>query len=472
MTGKALDSQHTAIHYQENPRARWLAMAIICLCNFLVTLTLSSTFVAVPAIGKDLQASAVLLSWIPTAFLLANVVFLLPFGKLADIRGRRQVFLAGVAVFFAGTLLVGVAPGIGWLLGGRVVQGMGGAMIFACGLAMLLSIFPLHSRGMAIGASMGSLYFGLSCGPLVGGLFTEYLGWRSLFIAQIPVGVGIFFLVIYKLKGEWKNDISEPFDYMGSLLMGVGVVAFSIGLSLLPAPEAWILIVTGVVLLVSFVVQQLGAKHPLVRIRMVISNQILSRSIVTTLLMYASYYPVFFLLSLYLQLILQFTPSQAGGVVFIQAIFMSIFAPLSGRIADRYLPHRIAALGCLLVASGFVVLVGIGVETSVYRVCFSVALIGIGFGLFSAPNNTAAMSAIDPARLGVASALLNLARNFGNIFGSVTVLAIISLLIGQQAIRPEHFPALLQVVHIVFSLSLLYALLACWLCTRPVHKTA
>jgi EmrB/QacA subfamily drug resistance transporter len=459
-----LNTEQTNQYYADNPAARKVALWVIAICHFLVTLTLSSTFVAIPDIGRDLSSSAVLLSWVPTAFLLANVVTLLPFGRLADNYGRRRIFGIGLTVFLVGTLIAGLAPNMPSFLTGRLVQGVGGAMIYSCGLAMLLGIYSGNSQGFAIGFTMGATYFGLSCGPLLGGLFTEHLGWRSLFLGLLLPGVVMIYLLYKRLHGDWKSAALEPFDIIGSLLMGFGVVLISIGLSLLPTSIAIASLLTGAMLLALFIYHELRCPHPLVRIRVMYSNRDFFNAFVASNLMYASYYPVFFLISLYLQLLLGLTPIEAGAVIFVQAIFMSIFAPVAGRFSDRYSPAAISGVGCLLQAIGFLLLLGLGADTWVLRIIIAVSFIGVGFGLFSTPNNTRALKSVDAGRLGIASALMNLARNFGNIFGSAMVLGLISALIGHQAIEPQHYPMLLRVIHIVFAFSLAYALYAAWLC--------
>lgn len=455
-----MDPQVLQAYYDNNPRARRAVLAIISFCYFLTTMTLSSTHVALPAIGNDLGASALLLSWVPTAYLLTNIIFLLPFGRLADSQGRKKSFVIAVAVLSFGTLCAGLAPDIQWLLAARVVQGMGGAMLFACGMAIVLTTSPARARGTAIGVISGSAYLGISCGPLVGGFLTEYAGWRSVFLIQVPFGLAIMALTLACLKGEWKSEAGEPFDWLGSLLMGLWMLSLSIGFSLLPGNAGLALIALGVVSLVAFIRYLLGARFPLVNLRAVWRNRVFSRAMLGAWLMYASGYPLVFLLSLYLQYILGMSPSQAGSMVFMQALIMSVLAPVSGRLADHYQPEHIAAAGCLVVTGGFAILMGVGFDTSPERLMLAIVMMGVGMGLFTSPNNSAGLGAVSSERLGMGSALLNLARNFGNIWSTVIILSLMSLFLGGETIREEQYPALLFVTRLIFSLSFAYALVA------------
>ncbi len=458
-----MDPEQTRNYYQQSRAARWTALATISVCYILSAMTLSSTHVAIPAIGEDLHASALLLSWIPTAYLLTNVVLLLPFGRLADTYGRRRVFLLGVVLLTLGTLLAGLAPAIGWLLAARVVQGIGGAMLFACGMAIVLSTFPVHFRGTAIGIISGSAYLGLTGGPLVGGFLTEFAGWRSVFLVQVPLGLAVTVLIVAKLKGEWRSTVVQPFDWRGSAALAVWALSLSIGFSLVPGLPGLSLVVLGVLVLAYFIRHLARAPHPLVDVRAVRANRDFFRAITNAALMYASAYPLVFLLSLYLQYILGKSPAQAGSIMFVQAMVMAFMSPISGRLADRHNPQSIAAAGSFCVACGFAVLAAAGFNTPALHILAGLLLIGVGMGLFSTPNNSAGLSAVSANRLGESSALINLSRNFGNIWSTVLVLLFISLFLGGEKIQPAQYGTLLWVTRLLFGLSCLYALFACWL---------
>ena len=168
-----LNEQEIQDYYTQNPVARWLALTSICLANFINAIQNSSINIAIPKIVADLHADAILVSWIPTSFLLTSVVLLLPSGRLADIHGRKKIYLSGIVVLAVATTLAMTAQRIEWLLFTRMLQGIGAAMTFATGLALVMSLFTAENRGTALGLASGSVYIGLACGPLIGGWLTQ-----------------------------------------------------------------------------------------------------------------------------------------------------------------------------------------------------------------------------------------------------------------------------------------------------------
>ena len=163
--------------------------------------------VAIPAMADDLQADAVLVGWIPTSFLLTTVVLMLPFGKLSDMYGRKRIYLSGVITLSIASLLAAMSPNIYWLIGCRVLQGIGAAQTMGTGMAIITGVFPKEKRGTALGYAATTLYIGLTTGPLLGGFFTEHFGWRSVFLFHLPFAVSVGVLTLWKLKGDWKSEV-------------------------------------------------------------------------------------------------------------------------------------------------------------------------------------------------------------------------------------------------------------------------
>ena len=178
----------------------------------------SAINVALPSIGKELEMDAVLLGWVATSYLIAAAMFLVPFGRIADIHGRKKIFTYGILLFIFSSLLCAFSTSATMLISFRVLQGIGGAMIFGTGVAMLTSVFPLGERGRALGINVAAVYLGLSLGPTVGGLLTQHLGWRSVFIVNVPLGLIVIALILWKLKGDWATAKGERFDLSGTLI--------------------------------------------------------------------------------------------------------------------------------------------------------------------------------------------------------------------------------------------------------------
>ena len=196
------------------------ALIVACAGGFLVPFMGSSVNVALPFIGTDFGASAVVLGWVNTAFLLASAALLLPVGRMADLLGRRRVFLWGVLLYGVASLGAGLAPSSPWLIVARIFQGIGGSMIFGTNAAILVSVFSPQERGRVLGINTAAVYIGLSLGPFVGGLMTQAFGWRSIFLMNVPVCLFLSGLVITRLRVEWAESWGEPFDWIGALLYG------------------------------------------------------------------------------------------------------------------------------------------------------------------------------------------------------------------------------------------------------------
>ena len=456
----------TRQYYSDNPTARWLALTSICLATFINSIQNSSILIAIPDIATDLRADAVLVSWIPTAFLLSSVILLLPAGRLADIHGRKRIYLIGIVVLALASALACLAPWIEWLLLARLLQGMGAAMTFATGLALVMSIFTSEHRGVALGLASGSLYIGLTCGPLIGGWLTEHYGWRSVFMFPVPLLAISFCLINVRVKGEWKGDEQIPVDWPGCLLFAVCSTLLFTGVSLLPDPTSFIMLLAGVILLTVFIYQQLYSPHPLIRFRAILNNHTFSHSLIASTCVYSSNFPLIFLFSLYLQFIKGLSPVEAGRIMILQALTMAIVAPIAGRLSDKYEPRIIATTGCLIMFTAFASLQGINADSPLSLIAFSLVTLGLGFGLFTTPNNNAALSSINRERLSIGSALINLSRVTGNMLGTAVVLVLVSIIIGNQQIEPSRYGALLQVIHWVLALSCTYTLVGSWFSFR------
>ena len=215
---------------------------IACLSSFIVPFIGSSVNIALPTIGKEFKIDAVTLGWVPTSYLLASAMFLLPFGRIADIYGRKKIFLAGTIIYTFGSLFSALSFSGPMLISCRVIQGIGSAMTFGTSMAILTSVYPLKERGWAIGITTATVYSGLSLGPFLGGFFTQHLGWRSLFYFNVPFGLVIIILVFWQLKGEWAEARGEPIDFRGSVLYALTLLLVMVGLSLLPTGSGFGLI--------------------------------------------------------------------------------------------------------------------------------------------------------------------------------------------------------------------------------------
>ena len=215
-----------------------IVLMIAVLAGFITPFDGSAVNIALPTLGAEFGMNAISLSWVATAYLLSSAVFLVPFGKIADIYGRKKVFLYGITIFSLASLAMTMVPSAEMLITIRVVQGLGSAMIFGTGVAMITSVYPPGERGKALGIYITAVYIGLSTGPFLGGIMTQHLGWRSIFFVNVPIGLAVILLILWKLKGDWAECRGDKFDLKGSVIYGLAVVSLMYGFSLLPAIRA------------------------------------------------------------------------------------------------------------------------------------------------------------------------------------------------------------------------------------------
>jgi EmrB/QacA subfamily drug resistance transporter len=455
-----MDNQQTGLYYQQNPTARLLVLINICIGGFLAPLSLSATLVAVPAIAQGLNANAVYASWIPTAFLLSNLITLLPAGRLSDSYGRKFLYILGTSVFLLSSILAGIANSIEALLFFRVIQGMGAAMFFSTSMAIVGSVYNGNGRGAALGWMVASVYTGLTCGPLLGGWLTEHFGWHSVFLFQVPLSLLTIFLSVFYMKGEWRSHEPVKLDWWGSLLLAVWVLSLFAGVTNLPQQSAYIYLLIAIVFLLVFIRHSSVSSNPIIRLKLVWQNHNLSRSLLAAVFMYSANYGLMFLLGLYLQYNRGLSPADAGKMLMLQAVVMAVVAPVAGRLSDHYPPRNLATTGCLFAALGTFMLLFVDQDRSLIYIGSALMMLGLGFGFFSTPNSNSIFGSVAETKLGIVSALLNLARMMGQMVGMAIITLLISLLIGKTKINPTQFEALFEVLRWTLGLSFLFALAA------------
>jgi EmrB/QacA subfamily drug resistance transporter len=430
-----------------------LVMLIVAISSFLTPFTGSSVNIALPSIGREFLLDAVALSWVATSYLLAAATFLVPFGRIADIHGRKRIFLFGITIHTIASILCAISNSGTWLIAFRAMQGLGGAMIFGTGVAILTSVFPAPERGRALGVNVAAVYVGLSVGPLVGGSLTEHLGWRSIFFLNAFLGLIVIIAVLWKLKGEWAGARGEKFDYTGAIIYCLTLVTMIYGFSALPAlPGVWLILI-GVLGLVAFVRWEVRLEHPVLNIAFFRDNTVFRFSNLAALINYSATYAVAFLLSLYLQYIKSLTPEQAGLILVAQPVIQVICSPIAGSLSDRIEPRIVASTGMALTTTGLILLTFLSSNTELAFVLISLVILGLGFGFFSSPNTNAVMSSVDKRFYGVASGMLGTMRLTGQMFSMGVTLLLFALYIGRVQITPEYYTLFLKSMKTAFIIS-------------------
>ncbi len=426
------------------------ALLVATLSSFITPLMGSTVIVALRRIQEAFSLDAVTLSWVSMSVLLAAATFLVPFGRIADIYGRKKIFVYGTSLYTLASLFAAIAPSAAFLISFRALQGIGAAMIFGTGMAILTSVFPPNERGRALGINVAAVYVGLSIGPLLGGFLTQYFGWRSVFYINLPLGLITLVAALWKLKGEWAEAKGEKFDFIGSILYGLSLIALVLGFSKLPAMTGVWLITGGTVGIFGFIQWEMRTKSPVLNITLFRHNTVFSLSNLAALINYMATNAVTFLLSLYLQYIEGLPPQQAGLVLIAQPVVMAILSPLAGRLSDRIEPRVLASLGMAVTTVGLVLLIFLNQDRGIGFILLSLGILGLGFALFSSPNSNAIMSSVDRKFYGVASGTLGTMRITGQMFSLGIATLLFAIYIGPVQITPEYYPRFAESAHIAF----------------------
>jgi len=394
----------------------------------------SSVNVALPKIGGEYAMNAMSLGWVATAFLLASAITLVPLGRLADISGRKRIFTSGAALLALASLACIWSPNEKVFIFLRVIQGIGGAMIFSTGTAMLVSAYPPDHRGSILGINIASVYIGLTVGPFIGGMLTEHLGWKAIFAFSALLAAGVAACALKIDPEERPEARKEKFDIGGSILYAVSLFALMFGFSRLPSGLAVVFIGVGVICFAVFIRTQWKKPSPLLNLHLFADNRTFAFSNLAALINYCATFAVTFLLSLYLQRVKLMTPSHTGIVLVIEPLLQALFSPLAGRLSDRYEPRIISSAGMTLTVIGLAGLIFLERNTSLPVIVACLMVLGVGFALFSSPNVNAIMSSVENRFYGVASASLATMRMVGQMLSMGIAMLVFALLIGDRSI--------------------------------------
>ena len=436
----------------EGTDSRRPVLIVTAIASFLTPLALASVNVALPRIGRAFSADAITLNWVATSYLLSAAMFLVPFGKIADMFGRRRIFIYGMYIFTLTSLCLGFAPSAGALIFFRAIQGVGAAMIFGTAVAIVSSVFPPGERGRVLGINIAAVYLGVSCGPFFGGMLTHHLGWRSVFLFNVPFGIFVIILGTRYLKQEWAEARGESFDLAGSVIYALSLLFIMYGFSRLPSLAGLAFVLLGAAGLVAFARTELKAGSPVLDIRLFATNRVFTFSNAAALINYSATFAVTFLMSLYLQYIRGMTPQAAGILLVSQPLVQAVFSPMAGKLSDRVEPRLVASIGMAFTAAGLFLLAMMGADTPFPYIVGSLTVLGFGFALFSSPNTNAIMSSVENRHYGIASSMLATTRLIGQMLSMGIVMIIFALVIGRVAITPEYHGLLLKSTKIIFSI--------------------
>ncbi len=401
----------------EETAGKWAMLFIVAIGIFMATLDSSIVNISLPTIaryfGVPLSGAV---EWVIIAYLVSTTAILLTAGRLADMIGRKVVWIAGLIIFTASSAICGLAPSLGILIASRAVQGLGGALLMAISPAMLTGAFPPHERGRALGINAINVNLGVTLGPILGGIITAALSWRWIFFVNVPLGIIGLIATLLILKERIHLNTSR-FDPLGAILIAVGMAGLTSGLSFgqelgWTSPLILTLLLVGILALVALPFVEQRVRNPVIVLAL-LRNRVFDSSILSLLLSFLALFAVSFMMPFYLEQLRGFSTIQSGLLLTPVPITLAIIAPFSGSLADRIGSRWLTAGGLTIACIGLVLISQLNEHSSLVDIVWRMTFTSIGQGLFQAPNNSALLGSAPRNLQGSASGFLATSRTIG-----------------------------------------------------------
>lgn len=433
---------------------------VICMAAALVPFMGSSVNLALVQIAKDYQINSITQSWILTAFLISSAIFQVPFGRMADIVGRKRVFMYGLLIITLSSAACALPYGGIFLIVCRAMQGIGSAMIFGTGMAMITAVFDAGERGRALGINVAVVYLSLALGPSAGGLIMYYWGWQSIFLVIAVLSLIACIGCRVVIKQQWVEAKGESFDLLGAFMYGVALFLLIYGFTILPAIAGFLLILIGIILFIYFIKYEKKQATPVLNVKLFFTNRLFTYSSIAALINYAVTFPISFFMSLYLQEVKGLGVQYAGLILIVQPAVQAILSPVAGRLSDKTHSHYLASAGMGLISLALLLIaLFVNASTPMLFIVFIFVLLGVGFAAFSSPNTNTIMGSVEKRDYSMASATSGTMRLTGQAFSMGITTMILSLFLGKEmmsAAVTDKFMGAMQVTFIIFAvLSLL-----------------
>jgi len=402
------------------PAQRWLAMLGIGVGILMVTIDYSIVNISLPTLVRELKTTFAAVQWVVLSYVLIITSLMLGVARLGDMYGKKLLYAGGVAVFTTGSLLCGLSDSIGWLIGARAFQGLGGVLMQSLGMAIITQLFPAEERGRALGVVGGIVSVGLALGPALGGMIIGAWGWRWIFWVNVPLGALAWVLVARFVPSAEPSDRGARFDWAGALLLCAALTSYALGMTLgqrlgFSRPLVLWLLAAAAAGVAAFIIVQGRVAAPTMNLSL-FRDRLFGMNLSMGFLVFITLGTTV-VLPFFMDLVMGLSTVEMGFLMMVLPIAMGVVSIWAGWLTDRHGPRVISILGLIVMALGCAVMTTIHRDVSVWGLALRLLPIGLGMGLFQSPNNTAIMSSAPPQHLGVASGLLALSRTLGNSTG-------------------------------------------------------
>lgn len=417
-----------------------IILLICTILNFFAVFAVNAVNIVIPSIATEFHMSNIVQNWITIIFFLVMAMLSIPAGQISGKYGLKKVTIIASALFIIISIANVLVLDSNQFLVCRLILGLVLAFINVTSMAMVVSAFDPQERGKALGMNITGVYVGLSLSPFLGGFLNYQFGWRAVVLFAVPFLLAIIVLLL-KIDDEWITFEGIPIDLKGSVLYGVGIALFIYGFTILNEPLGVILTVLGAIVLLIFGAVELKVDHPVFDVRFFKNHKFLSANM-ASLCAYLATFAVTTILNYHLQYIKGFDSQTAGTILLVAPVCQVVLAPIAGRLADRYIPQILAAIGMALGTISLILFSFLDNGTSLEFLIVSMVIYGVAFGLFSPPNTSVIMGSVPPKDTSVASASVATVRTVGQAMSMGLLTLVFAFVMGDVPIIPEYYPLL------------------------------
>ncbi len=412
MSAEAFPQTSAPVDYSR----KWYVMVAVVAGVLLATIDSSIVNVSFPTLVESLDTTFDVIQWVSLAYLLTNATLTLGMGRLADVKGKKNLYVAGFAIFTVASALCGLAPTVGWLIVFRVLQALGSVLVIALGTAILVEAFPPSERGKALGWVGSAVSIGVVTGPAVGGLIISGWGWRPIFLVNIPIGIIGTWLATRNVP-KTRPLPGQKFDVAGTVLLSLSLLLLSAALTLgqtagYGSPMIIAAFAGFAICAMAFVAVELRSESPMIQLRL-FRSPMLTVSVVSGFLAFVCLSCTFLLMPFYLQGVLGYPVGVVGLLLGIAPFTMGVVSPIAGSLSDRIGIRKLTVIGLSVVLVAFLVFRTFDTETTALKFLLFAIPLGLGLGVFQSPNNSAIMGSVPPSYMGVGGGILTLTRLLG-----------------------------------------------------------
>jgi EmrB/QacA subfamily drug resistance transporter len=449
---------------------KWWTLVAVSFGLFMIMLDNTVVNVALPSIQRALDANQSELEWVVVSYALTFATFMLTGGKLADYFGRRLLFIIGLAIFSAASLACGLAPDAHFLIGARMLQGLGAAIMNPATLSIITATFPPRQRGMAIGIWAGVSAMALAIGPLTGGFIAEKLDWSWIFFVNVPVGILGIVMARWAIDESKDTSHEQRLDIPGLATSAIGL--FSVTYALIEAnnygwtsPRILVMFGIAIVSLTAFVLVERHQRLPMLDLDL-FRNSTFTGANLAMLLVALAMFGVFFFNSLFLQNVLGYSPIQTGAIFLPMTVLIILVAPWAGRASDKLGSRWFIGGGLILVSVSLVLFAQLDADSTFWNILPALLVGGLGMALAMTPTTAAAMGAVSVDKAGVGSGVLNSSRQVGGSLG----IAVMGALVASQVTTPPTVDGFVDGYHLALYVAACIAFVGACVAVLTVRK--